>query len=115
MANIKLEMVLQWLIKHGVVSELDSDIVKTAEVLYRNPFNQIDAKKIVVKNNVKYRDIELRMATVPGTVRKELWQMTDMDCMWKLSKQLEGLCDLKMQEKSFCNGNNYISHGGTPQ
>lgn len=82
-----------------MLSDLEKDILATANSYRRIPFDREAGKKKVIENNSKYPDICLSIHMVEGRTSKPFHQASDEDIRCNLKWQIEVMC-----EKTFDKG-----------
>ena len=87
-----LEEVLEYLKHKRVITELEKDILSTAQICQTKPFNRQAAEKKIVEINVKYTEIYSAVLITPGINPKPLLVMEDGEVWDSLYLQLRALC-----------------------
>ena len=85
------------------ITPLQKDILDTAEVLERNPFDFNAAHKQMVSNNTKHPEILRALIATPGVVQKTAETLTSDDVVFTLRYQLTGL--VATETEAQLNGN----------
>ena len=77
-----VKVVLEMLKRRGVTTDLENDIIDTAEKLHKQPFSREDAQKKIFENDIKHPDIAITISNIPGTVRKRFCEFSEDELAW---------------------------------
>ena len=91
-----LEEVLEYLKHKRVITELEKDILSTAQICQTKSFNRQAAEKKIVEINVKYTEIYSAVLVTPGINPKPLLVMEDAEVWDSLYLQLGALCSKEL-------------------
>jgi len=90
-----MEGVLEYLKHKRVITELEKDILSTAQICQTKPFNRQAAEKKIVEINVKYTEIYSVVLVTPINP-KPLLVMEDGEVWDSLYLQLGALCSKEL-------------------
>lgn len=93
-----LEEVLEYLKHKRVITELEKDILSTAQICQSSPFDSQAAKKKIMEFNAKYREVCSSILATPGIKTKPLFDMKDEEVWESLWIQVEALCGRELGE-----------------
>ena len=57
-----VKVVLEMLKRSGVTTDLENDIIDTAEKLHKQPFSREDTQKKIFENDIKHPDIAITIS-----------------------------------------------------
>ena len=93
-----VKVVLEMLKRNGATTNLENDIIDTAEKLHKQPFSREDAQKKIFENDIKHPDVATFIRLLPGTVRKQFCEFSEDELKIALQNQLFGLCNKEISE-----------------
>ena len=89
MDNRALELIVEYLKQKKQLTDLESDFIKTWNVLYSRPFDSDAAKQKLFDNNTKQPDIYMFIMAIPASAKKPITELTEDDLKYNLRNQLE--------------------------
>ncbi len=104
--NDAIEALIKQLKNKGYITDLEKDILDTANEINKNPFDRKSAETKIRSNNTKYPDIFVAISSLPTTAVRPFNQVSDDDVKYNLQNQLEMLCVKKLGDSN--NGQNEI-------
>lgn len=90
--NELIKSVIEYLRSKHILTELETDILNTSEILLERPFDLNKAKIKILENNFKYHDLYPTITAMPTTTTKPMAQADELDVRYNLSCQLELMC-----------------------
>ena len=90
--------VLEFLKLNGTISDLEKDILDTADKLFKQPFSREDVQKKVRENYQKYYDIILSARLALGGNFMPIQDLSDKELRDNLCVQLIKLCEKEDEE-----------------
>ena len=87
-----IEIVVEYMKQHGVISDLEKDIVNTIAVYTKRPFERNSAEQKIRENNARYPDVLVMIKAVPGIETKPFDEVSDMDVLHNLYMQIRAMC-----------------------
>ena len=88
MDHTALEPIVEYLKQKNQLSPLESDFIKTWNMLVSQPFDDEAAKQKMVSNDVKYPEICAVIRAMPTTEVKPMSEVTEADLKYNLYNQL---------------------------
>ena len=96
--------VLEFLKLNGTISDLEKDILDTADKLFKQPFSREDVQKKVRENYQKHYDIIVSAGLVLGGNFMPFQDLSDKELYDNLCVQLIKLCEKENKELKKCIG-----------
>ena len=90
--------VLEFLKLNGTISDLEKDILDTADKLFKQPFSREDVQKKVGENYQKHYDIIFSAGLVLGGNFMSFQDLSDKELRANLCVQLIKLCEKENEE-----------------
>lgn len=104
--NDVIKTLIEYLKNQNRISDLEQDILDTANEISKNPFDRKSAENKVKENNVNYPEVFRTISTLPTTTVLPFSQVSDDDVRYNLQCQLELLCEKRLGGNN--NGKNEI-------
>lgn len=83
-----------------MITPLEKDILDTWNELNKNPFTMESAEKQVAMNDANHNDIFVKIASLPTTVQKPRYAITEDDVRYNLTNQLSMLIEKERNEQN---------------
>lgn len=96
--HTQIEILINVLKNKQFITDLEKDILDTENKIVSQPFDRKSAEKKIVENNSKYPEVLITICAMPGTVSLPFSQVSDMDIIENLHKQLVLLCGKEIGE-----------------
>lgn len=93
----KFSVLIEVLKAKDVVTPLEKDILDTLNELNKCPFDMQSAKTQVAMNDAKHHDIFDAIASLPTTIPKPSYAITEADIRYNLSNQLSLLVKKELE------------------
>lgn len=87
--NDAIKLLIEYLKSKGQITDLEKDILDTANELDKTPFERSSAETKVKTNNIKHPDIFATISCSPDTIVKPFSKVSDDDVKYNLRCQLE--------------------------
>ncbi len=101
MCHSAISILIEALKSKGEITPLEKDILDTCNELSKDPFDMESAKRQVALNDANHSDVFFRIASLPTTVPKSYYDLTEDDVRYNLDNQLAMLVE---KERSISNG-----------
>ena len=90
--DVGIQVVLEFLKQKDELSELEKDILSTIMKYIEIPFDSDGAKRKIIENNAKYKDIVIVIKMVPGVREIPFNKVSDEGIRDNLKMQIEAMC-----------------------
>ena len=95
-----VSMLINFLRAKNEITSLEKDILDTWSELNKQPFTMETAKKQVFLNDEHHKDIFEKIASMPTTVSKPIYTITEDDVRYNLTNQFTLLVEKEMEEQN---------------
>lgn len=96
--NEHVELILEILNYRGAITDLEKDILDTANKLFNQPFSRENFQNKVADNYKKHLDILIPTGVILGGYFRPFQQLTDEEVYNNLACQLTVLCHKQIKE-----------------
>lgn len=94
--NDAIKALIEYLKQQQCITDLEKDILDTANEISKNPFDRNSAENKVRTNNLNYPEIFAAINLSPATTVRPFSQVSDDDIRYNLQCQLELLCEKRL-------------------